>query len=416
MLPKASLTRGFFTDYTFTAWNSLIKIKMVFFPELKQPAFKTIRLGLLVFLLLIWVLVQTYVYLHFGVKEAVDSEVYIADANLLRSYTLPTGRSFWYTGYSAVLAGIFYLGGGTKVIVLVQMLMSGVAAGAIFLLVENIGKSLFIAFTATFLYLIWIKIHEWHTIVYSDSLFTSSTIITLTVWHYAKRNWQYAVALVLFLFTCLVRPTGINFFAGIMGYVGYIVTRTNRPAPVTLAIFLIILFFITVGAFNFILQDYVPSLIASYGRAEIIYPNVSLGVPRPAHLNLPDASYPPLWQLLLFAAYNPLYFFKLFLIKATLYLAHVKPYFSTVHNVLIVLFLYPVYGLAIIGFRHFPKSPVRLFIGIFIFCQVITIGLTSENWDGRFLLPTLPYVFILAAFGAYRIWQKQVVKYLIKEK
>jgi hypothetical protein len=78
----------------------------------------------------------------------------------------------------------------------------------------------------------------------------------------------------------------------------------------------------------------------------------------------------------------------------------VKPYFSPIHNTIIVLILYPVYIFAIIGYFRFGKTQFeKYFIAGYVASLVFTVSLTSENWDGRFLMPVLPFIFLLASHG-----------------
>jgi hypothetical protein len=104
--------------------------------------------------------------------------------------------------------------------------------------------------------------------------------------------------------------------------------------------------------------------------------------------------------------------FKITTVKALLFLAHVKPYYSFLHNAFIVCFLLPVYFFAIRGVRHILENKMRVLLFVFIGFQVVTVSLTSENWDGRFLLPVLPWVFIVSALGisAFRIERPGEIK------
>jgi hypothetical protein len=106
---------------------------------------------------------------------------------------------------------------------------------------------------------------------------------------------------------------------------------------------------------------------------------------------------------------QPIYFAKLTLLKGLLFVGHIKPYYSGLHNLFIACYLYPCYALAIKGFWMLRKRPVVQAMFVFILFQIITVSLTSENWDGRFLLPVLPLVFVFATAGV-----KDVVKgYLV---
>lgn len=81
-------------------------------------------------------------------------------------------------------------------------------------------------------------------------------------------------------------------------------------------------------------------------------------------------------------------------------MGNVKPYFSILHNTLIVLVLYPLYYFAVKGFLQFPVDrKEHIFISTYFIAQALTVALSSENWDGRFLIPVLPFVFMLSAIG-----------------
>jgi hypothetical protein len=133
-----------------------------------------------------------------------------------------------------------------------------------------------------------------------------------------------------------------------------------------------------------------------------------LGMEAPSDLYIPDATHSTLVSVFLFASYNPVYFLKLFFLKLFLFLGNVKPYFSVLHNTVIVLILYPLYFFSVKGFLKFPSHrKEKYFVAGFVIAQALTVALTSENWDGRFLVPLLPFVFLLAADGAALVFKKQ---------
>lgn len=82
---------------------------------------------LLTSLLLLWFLIQIILFIKFGVRTSVDSELYIADAMNLLDGKLPEGRSIWYVSYSSFLALIFFMGGNNTVVILIQIVLSGLA-------------------------------------------------------------------------------------------------------------------------------------------------------------------------------------------------------------------------------------------------------------------------------------------------
>jgi hypothetical protein len=146
--------------------------------------------------------------------------------------------------------------------------------------------------------------------------------------------------------------------------------------------------------------------IDSYSKAELIYPNIDLGLRAPKQLHIPSPAHAPLVQLSEFILYNPLYFLKLCSIKCFLFLGNVKPYFSWMHNVAIVSVLFPIYAFAVYGFKKMDWNKENVGMACFILMQTLTITFTSENWDGRFLIVILPFVFIYSAHGMVTIWKK----------
>lgn len=358
---------------------------------------------LFIFCLLLWLLIQAVLFLKFGARTSVDSELYLADAMNLLNGQLPEGRSIWYVSYSTFLAFTFFCGGDNMVVVLVQIALSGVAAYCLYQLAIEIFNKREVAILTVLFYLLWIKIHEWNTFLYTESLFTSCSIISFAVLMKSKNAWHYLLAALLILFTFFIRPTGFALVIGLLCYGLFSLRKEYLKRVIPLGfIGAIGVLVLLVG----MLESF--TLIESYAKAEIIYPNITLGMEAPSDLYIPGADHSTLVRLFLFAVYNPIYFLKLFSLKLFLFLGNVKPYFSVLHNTVIVLILYPLYFLAIKGFLKFPAHrKEKYFVIGFVIAQALTVSLTSENWDGRFLVPLLPFVFLLAASGVVLAFKKQ---------
>ncbi|MFM9841184.1 MAG: hypothetical protein ACKVOQ_23170 [Cyclobacteriaceae bacterium] len=358
---------------------------------------------LFVSLFLLWLLIQAVIFIRFGARTSVDSELYLTDAMNLLHGQLPEGRSIWYISYSAFLALIFFFGGNNIAVVFVQILLSGVATFYLYQIVMEMYSKRNVAILAVLFYLLWIKIHEWNTFLYTESLFTSCSIISFAVLVKSKNAWHYLVASLLVLFTFFIRPTGFALMIGLLGYGLSSLKKENLKRVIPLGF---------IGAMGVVvlligmLESF--TLIESYAKAEIIYPNITLGMEVPSDLYIPKTDHSTLVRVFLFAFYNPVYFLKLFSLKLFLFLGNVKPYFSVFHNTVIVLILYPLYFFAVKGFLKFPAHrKEKYFVAGFVMAQALTVALTSENWDGRFLVPLLPFVFLLAAGGADVIFKLQ---------
>jgi Dolichyl-phosphate-mannose-protein mannosyltransferase len=358
--------------------------------------------ALYAFLFLVWLLVQSAFFIKYGARTSVDSQLYLTDATNLLAGKWPEGRSIWYISYSAFLAFIFFFGGNNEVVVFVQIALSGVAIFFLYRLAMEIFAERNVAILSVLFYLLWFKIHEWNTFLYTESVFTSCSIISFAVLVKSKSLLQYLGAFLLIIFTFFIRPTGFAFLIGLGCYGFFSLSHRNLRNAIWIVSFLLVIGMVLLSK---MLTDY--TLIESYDKGEIIYPNMTLGIEVPTELTIPSQDKPTMMRVFLFGINNPLYFFKLFSLKLFLFLGNIKPYFSPLHNALIVMILYPLYFFAIRAFMEFPAlRKEKYFIAGFVIAQSLTVALTSENWDGRFLIPLLPFVFLLSASGIVLVFKK----------
>jgi hypothetical protein len=116
----------------------------------------------------------------------------------------------------------------------------------------------------------------------------------------------------------------------------------------------------------------------------------------------------PVSAIVAFAWEKPWYFINLAFHKLFYLYSHIRPYFSGFHNLLSLLYLAPAYLFAIYGLAvtRDVQRPVRMLL-ICTFCALSAISaLTFIDWDGRFLIPVLYIVFLFAANGLWRAWDR----------
>ncbi|MCB0769550.1 MAG: hypothetical protein KDC00_04000 [Flavobacteriales bacterium] len=77
-----------------------------------------------------------------------------------------------------------------------------------------------------------------------------------------------------------------------------------------------------------------------------------------------------------------------------------RPWYSNAHNMLIAP-LYALYPLALFAVFRRTDRDRDLLIQI-SFTYAVFIGLTHDEWSGRFLVPLLPTIILLAVLGAYQ--------------
>ncbi|WP_414703902.1 hypothetical protein [Pontibacter sp. 13R65] len=96
---------------------------------------------------------------------------------------------------------------------------------------------------------------------------------------------------------------------------------------------------------------------------------------------------------------QPFNYFKLILMRFLLFWAQIRPYYSFSHNACIILFFVPVYVAAIYGFWKTRLNPKYLFLSVVIVLQTVMAIAVAVDWDNRFIVPILPFVFIFASIG-----------------
>jgi hypothetical protein len=149
-------------------------------------------------------------------------------------------------------------------------------------------------------------------------------------------------------------------------------------------------------------------IIENYTVGEVIYGVGSyegessiegLTITPPDNLHVMDSP-TPIVKVASFILQNPWYWSKLFGLKVYYLLSHTRPFWSGTHNWYSILILVPSYILflrALVGKTLDVR--VKLFSTVFLLIHIISVGVTSEDWDGRFLIPMLPVIFVFSGAG-----------------
>ena len=83
-----------------------------------------------------------------------------------------------------------------------------------------------------------------------------------------------------------------------------------------------------------------------------------------------------------------------------------RPYFSNFHNALVLPFLvlYPFALLTL--FRRWRKAPFVQVLTAILLLNAFVVGLTYSEWNGRFVVPLLPVIMLLAVLSV-PVWKAQ---------
>ncbi|MBD0399885.1 hypothetical protein [Flammeovirga sp. EKP202] len=343
---------------------------------------------------LLWISVQWICFQKFNIKEGADSPLYLQAGQDLIEGTFVADRRIWYLGYCLYIAFIKLFTDSITVIAIGQLIIAYCSMILFFRLLFYNFKDQFLAFCGVLMYLGWIPLHEWNFILYTESIFTSLSIITVYL-IFKKKYWS---GIVIGILCILTRPNGILFLLSFCITLFILQRKTNYKY-----VFLIAFLFLGL-LINEMLAYYGPLMIEGYLLPEIIYFQETLKIKPLDNPYLPSKELGIITQLFLFAFKNFTYFLKISIVKGSLFMTHIKPYYSLSHNLYSILFLYPIYIFAVVGIKKSNLTKVELFGLIYFLLQLFTISITSENWDGRFLPPVLPFVFMLSTKGLKKVF------------
>ena len=358
---------------------------------------------------LFFLAINTFLYQKLGIKIANDSPRYLEYAHLILTKSIfYKPHDFWYLSYTLFITIVKLFSESNLYIILFQLILSWFSIIILYKSSLLLFKDLTIAFTTSFVYLSFIEISYWNFYVLTESFYTSMMCIAIylviRMYHYPN-NKNLLFCLISCLITFFTKPTGISVAVALAILLAYqyknVILKTPKYVLIYSTIVIILISYILI---NSMLKTFI--LIENYLLGEIVYGITTLpGFPSMGILtidvdmtsmNVPDKNHSPIMRNFLFFIQNPVFFLKLFGLKLFWYLAHCKPYFSVIHNVFIVILLYPMYlffGISLA--ENTIEKPIKLFLSSIIIINCLIVSLTSEDWDGRFLMPILPAIFLL---------------------
>jgi hypothetical protein len=370
----------------------------------------------------LWLLVQAaFLVRYHGPHYANDSELYLAySTNVAKNgyykfepiVVVPgqapvapdtfvlehTQRYVLYTWFQIVW---LWLKTGWWGIVLGQIMVSGLAACALYNGVRRLASGQCAAALATLLFISWPDIQQFNCYLLTESLFISMSVLSFAAYVRVRTGgWRaWVVFLLTLLLTALTRPNG--FVLTLAALTAGLENLRQRPSKR--------LFWAAVGAIvvaiplalvvlNQRLQSYF--IVETYQRGELIYGSSVWAVHSATPLMMPSDGIGQVPRILYFAAHNPGFLLRLMFGKLFVFVSGMKPYYSVAHRIVYVLVLWPLYVLAVRGTQRQDVWKLgRVFLAAVPLWQAAVIMLTVEDWDVRFLAPVLPFVFILAALA-----------------
>lgn len=344
-------------------------------------------------LLFLWAIVQVLLYHHNGIVTILEADKYITEAHLFIDEGKFYSPNYWlYSTEIFLIVVTLKLNIGFIWIVIIQLLVNLVATGMFYKLAFTFLKDRGLAFFATAFFIINIPYQVYNTYLFTESLFYSLSVIFscyLLLMNKPKGK-KITILSILLGILCFTRPTGILFFPAASIYL-FLSFFTRISLTVKLLIITL-----TTGLFLFILNK----LIGVGGSLDFMYPfrteNIICGVPTTgAHIDaLPNGN--SLEGLIYYITHNPQQFLRLSWLKSKAFFGMRRSYYSTGHNIYLMIFYYPFYLLAIIGIikKYKYRKQIVVYLLLIIGFFWITTLLTCDDWHNRFVLTITPWFFL----------------------
>lgn len=348
-------------------------------------------------LLLLWLLLNTFFLLHRGIFLQGESAKYIDQARIFLATGKPESANFWlYITQIILVAGCIKFHLGFFFAVLVQLVFNLIATAFFYETVRYIIGNTGTAFIATLLLLANYFYQEFNTFLYTESLFYSFTLI-LSCYLIHVRDLtikRLSTVTAMLLIICVTRPTGLLFLPPVFLYL-FLVFFRNMPTwkKISLLTILAALFLCLLNV-----------AIGTGGGLDFMLPfrdeRIICGVPTlPSFLPIKTApNGNSLYGLLYYITHNAPQFIKMAALRSRAFFGLYRSYYSTGHNIYLIVFFGVLYLTVIASLRYwFKRNPEILwYIISAIGLNWLTVILSCDDWHNRFFLTISPFLIILA--------------------
>lgn len=330
-----------------------------------------------------------------GVQMGADSPLYLDGARALLGGQALAARQPSYLGYISIVAFAEWAGLGLIGLVVLQVAAATAAAAVVFRIGVELGGLLAGAVSVV---LLTLDAHSnrWHAYVLSDSIYTSMLVVA--AWLAYRPGTKLAAAAVL-VAAALVRPEGWFLIPAVAIY--WVWRDISRPALRWASLVGIVacgalLVLLVAPRLSGNLQAVGPGEMLRSGQTIWDYDGLRLQMPDEPVVDAPGGS---AGRAIAYAVKHPVSTLTLMAARLGVHVAHARPFYSVPHNLLILLWLLPVYVLGAYGWSRLRRHALVRWCLVVIATQALVVALTHADWDGRYLAHVLPLWYPLAACG-----------------
>lgn len=357
------------------------------------------RQGDLIAIVVLFVAVNAALLAYHGVREGGDSPLYVdGGARLLDGRPL-VDRQPSYVGYIYVVAATQALQIGALGLVMFQIVAGAIAAIAVYAIAASMAGAT-AGRIAAVLFSIDADTNRWNQFILADSLYVSLFVIAVWLVYRAaiqrSANAVIGSAVVLFV-AALVRPEGWFLLPAAVCYL--VAMRTRSTAQ---RLYWGIALCIAAGVFVAVLAPALGGNVNAVGPADMLMRGQTIWDFDGWRVTMPPSGVVADGQAgtaVAYALQHPFSTAWLMIARVMVHFAHVRPFYSTPHNLAIVVWLIPVYVAAVVAIRNLGFTALVSWLAIAIATQTLVVALTHAEWDGRYLAHVMPLIDTLVGAG-----------------
>jgi len=325
-----------------------------------------------------------------------DSKRYINGSIKITNFELPEGKASSYLGYIVYLSIFQYFGLNLSHVVISQIFLTILSAICLYKITKKLSSDIGGLFCVC-LYLFYFPLQIRNFFILTETIFICSLIfIIYFIVFYKKKYFPILIFFIIFYF--FIRPHGILIIPSL--FLAVIFWIFMKKKYKMLNIIILLLLFLSFPLYNFLnLHLENMKIIENIVIGGVIYgyesKNNFLKFDTPSEINNNIKS------LLIFLKLNFDTFVIGFFKKLYFFYFRVRPYYSEIHNLYLILFNFIYIPLAIFGLFKNNKS-IRFYNYFFYSILILfslSIGLSFADWSGRFSLYIMPILFIFSGIG-----------------
>ena len=325
-----------------------------------------------------------------------DSKGYILGSEKILNLEIPKKKS--YLGYMFYLAFFKYLNLKLTHVVFSQILLTFLSSICIYKICEKLSSK-FGGISCLALYLFYFPLQVYNFYILTETIFICSIIFIIFFIIFFKKK-HIPILIFLIIFTILIKPHGILLIPSLfLSAIIWFFLNNNHKMFWMLIFTICILLYPLILLLNLFLVD--TNVQTSIAKGWIIWGYEENKI---SNYKIYEGNN-DIISLLLFFRDNIYLITISFFKKIWFFLARVRPYYSEIHNLYIIIFNIIYYSFAIIGFVKInsKKTMGVIFMYNLIFFFILTTGLTYADWDSRFSLYIIPIFFIFGGIGIFKI-------------